>query len=478
MSLESALSPSSPLEDVLQATQNICLDTARIPSVPLHVVLQPTQIIVPSEPTPDTTIFLSNIDRSVMYTVETVHFFAAGAYKPSENVAEVLREGLGRVLAGPYHFMAGRLVFSSQGRPEIVCNRRGAFFAEATCNCSIKDLGDLTTPKPEFKKFVLQAFNVKRLDDLPLVLVQVTRFRCGGFVVGLGTNHAAGDGIAAAQFILNYASVVRGKGLAMEPYSDRTCLKARSALRIEYEHNEFIRLSDLPPEAQLSFTTDSLGCDGSDVSGNMQPTETHIFRSFAFSKQDFDSLKKMAMTDGSVASCSGFDVLTAHLWKIRAQVTELKPEQPTSVFWAVDVRKRMKPPLHPNFCGNGIFTAHARATAGELSKMRLSSCVKRIQKATEAVTDEYVRSGVDWAEENEGIPAILEGCFFVAAWWKLPFNEVDYGWGKPFYWCPVVNGRVEFVLLLPSTSRDACRVYLALEPPQMAKFERLLYPTP
>lgn len=439
----------------------------------LHLIHQ--QLVLPSHPSPERSLFLSNIDKTLIYTVETVHFFAASE-KSTDNVVDILKEGLGKLLASDYDFMAGRLRLNQQGRLEIHCNGRGALFGEAKANHTIEELGDITHPNPQFKKLVLQAFDAKSLDDLPLLLVQVTRFNCGGFVIGLGTNHTLVDGFAAVDFMQNYASVVQGKGLVIQPHPDRTCLQARSPPLIEFQHNELIRLSDLPPEVVSSFTDQSFGAGGGDISGNMLPSSTHVFRSFPFSKEQLHCLKQKAMADGVLSKCSSFDVITAHLWRIRAQATELKPEQPSTVFFAVDLRNRMKPPLNPHFCGNGVYSAHATLAAGELSEKPLSFCVKKIQEAIEAVTNDYVRSALDWGEIHPCVPAILGGCFFVAAWWKLQFNMVDFGWGKPIYCGPVVNGRVEFVLLLPNTSKDSCRIYLALEPHQMAKLEHLLYP--
>ncbi|KAJ7285467.1 hypothetical protein O6H91_18G084100 [Diphasiastrum complanatum] len=47
----------------------------------------------------------------------------------------------------------------------------------------------------------------------------------------------------------------------------------------------------------------------------------------------------------------------------------------------------------------------------------------------------------------------------VAAWWKIPFELLDFGWGKPIYAGPVVNDRT----LLSNGKHDGgLNVYLAL----------------
>ncbi|MCO5553651.1 hypothetical protein L7F22_007176 [Adiantum nelumboides] len=418
--------------------------------------------------------FLSNIDRILTYTVETVHFFDAGkSGRATSEVGAILKDGLAKLLSGPYSFMAGRLRQDpATGRLAICCNGKGALFAQASAHHSLLDLGDVSHPNFQFKQLVLQAFDISCLEDLPLLLVQVTTFECGGFVIGLGTNHTLVDGMAAVDFMHNFASVVRGKGLAIEPHPDRSALKARSPPCITYPHNEFIRLQDLPPEVISSFADPR---PSSDLSGRMAPPTAHLFRTFPISKSHIATLKQKALKDGLLSSCSSFDVITALLWKARSIALTLDPSLPSTLFFAVDIRSRVHPPLPDHFCGNGVFSAHASATSHELQEMPFSTCVKRVQDAVAAVSDDYVRSALDWGEINHGVPAILSGCFFVAAWWKLGFQDVDFGWGKPFYCGPVVNGRVEFVLLLPHTTKDSCCIYLALEPHQMKKFEQLIY---
>ncbi|KAI5073354.1 hypothetical protein GOP47_0011367 [Adiantum capillus-veneris] len=440
----------------------------------LNVTLEEPELVAPAEGDSGKDFFLSNIDRILTYTVETVHFFdARKSGRSTSEVGAILKNGLAKLLSGPYSFMAGRLrPDPATCRLSICCNGKGALFAKASAHHSLLDLGDVSHPSFQFKKLVLQAFDVSCLEDLPLLLVQVTTFDCGGFVIGLGTNHTLVDGMAAVEFMQNYAAVVRGEGLAMEPQPDRSALKARLPPCISYPHNEFIRLQDLPPEVVSSFAATR---SSSDLSGRMAPPTAHLFRTFPLSKPLIDSLKQKALKDGLLSSCSSFDVITALVWKARSIALSLDASPPSTLFFAIDIRSRLEPPLPAHFCGNGVFSAHASATSRELQEMPFSSCVKLVQDAIAAVTDDYVRSALDWGEINHGVPAILSGCFFVAAWWKLGFHNVDFGWGKPFYCGPVVNGRVEFVLLLPHTTKDSCCIYLALEPHQMKKFEEVIY---
>ena len=86
-----------------------------------------------------------------------------------------------------------------------------------------------------------------------------------------------------------------------------------------------------------------------------------------------------------------------------------------------------------------------------------------------------MRSVIDWLEVYRGIPATCNGNFYVSAWWKLTFNELDFGFGKPTHGGPIVSGNDEFVLLLSDgkcgDSGGGINVWLGLEPEKM---ERLM----
>lgn len=56
-----------------------------------------------------------------------------------------------------------------------------------------------------------------------------------------------------------------------------------------------------------------------------------------------------------------------------------------------------------------------------------------VKEAVDRVTDDYVKSAIDWLEVYKGIPATCNGNFYISAWRKLPFGELDFGFGKPIH---------------------------------------------
>ncbi|KAJ7190047.1 hypothetical protein O6H91_Y529000 [Diphasiastrum complanatum] len=322
----------------------------------------------------------------------------------------------------------------------------GALFTTAISQLSICDLGDVSLPNPLFRSFVLLPKDAKTLSDAPLFTAQVTLFSCGGFCLGLYMNHAVVDGVAALKFLNNWCSIAKGGGLILPPSPDRNPLRPRSPPSPVFEHPEV-------------FT------------GTSAPSK-HVFQIFPFTAQDLESLKKQAISDPSISKCSTFEAIVAHVWQARYKSVETDPDQPCKLFFVVDFRNKIDPPLPSNYAGNAVLAPVVQLQQADLISNSLSFCVRKIQLAIESITDEYVRSGIDWWEIYRGIPAILDGVI-AAAWWKIPFEMLDFGWGKPIYAGPVVNDRTEFILLLSNGKHDGgLNVYLALLPDEMAKFEK------
>lgn len=125
--------------------------------------------------------------------------------------------------------------------------------------------------------------------------------------------------------------------------------------------------------------------------------------------------------------------------------------------------------------GNAVFCAYCIEPAGAVKEKPLSFCVEKVQESISRVTNDYVRSSMDFSETYKSIPA-LPGGIFLSAWWKIPFFHVDFGFGKPIYAGPIVNAMVEFPLLLSNGKQDGgLNLYIALPNDQLDKFEQIVY---
>eukprot|EP00252_Welwitschia_mirabilis_P016647 TRINITY_DN3681_c0_g1_i9.p1 TRINITY_DN3681_c0_g1~~TRINITY_DN3681_c0_g1_i9.p1 ORF type:complete len:456 (-),score=64.61 TRINITY_DN3681_c0_g1_i9:146-1513(-) len=442
----------------------------------LEVKLEEPEIVVPSEETEDSVLFLSNIDQTVAYVVETVYFYPppkeGEGLQNDRDVVGRLKDALAKVLV-PYHFMAGRMRLNpAQRRLEIHCNRSGALFAAASCDLRLEDVGDVTYPNPAFRKLVLQSRHAKKMGDTPLLMMQVTRFKCGGIVLGMSMNHALFDGFGALEFMMNFASVAQGHGLITHPLPDRSYFKARDPPQIKYEHLEGLKWNDIPEELKNSFTTADVA--DKEVSNFSLPPD-YSFMVFPFSGEMVEKLKKKILEEGNLKKCSSFDAIAALVWKAWTKAVEMPDDQPSKMLFAVDIRNKMDPPLPKGYAGNGVFCAYCIEPAGAVKEKGLAFCAEKVQEGISRVTDDYVRSSMDFTETHKSIPA-LPGGIFLSAWWKIPFETVDFGFGKPIYAGPIVNSMVEFVLLLSNGKHDGgLNIYIALPNHHLQNFKQFIY---
>ncbi|XAR57101.1 Omega-hydroxypalmitate O-feruloyl transferase [Bertholletia excelsa] len=428
---------------------------------------EPIKLFSPQNPTPFEIIFLSNIDQAVVFPVETVFFFRVSESSESSStvgVCELVKRAVSEELLVPYYCLAGRLSFNhGSKRLELLCNNGGVLFVGAESRLAMEELGDLSLPNPNFHHFVHRPGLYKSLDETPLLTIQVTTFKCGGFALGFMTNHSILDGKSASEMFHNLASICRGEGLKTLPiHAARTRFQARNPPQIKFPHPEYLK----PPgiaSRPTSFSTH-----------NQTSPSPLIFsgKVFPFSQAILCSLKLRA----AVAGCSSFDVVVGQIWKARTMAVfgNDEVEESSAVLFAVDVRSRLSPPLPPGFTGNAVVTAYAAAKVGEVVEKPLSFCVEKVREARERVTEEYVRSAIDWLEVHRGIPATGRGGFYVSAWWKLTFEELDLGYGKAVHGGPVVSGNDEFVLLL-SNDAGGINVWLGLEREKMERFAARVY---
>ncbi|KAK4433925.1 Rosmarinate synthase [Sesamum alatum] len=397
---------------------------------------EPILLLSPRNPVPTETIFLSNIDQTVTFPVETVFFYEVPPNMASAStlgIAGKVKKAVEEVLLVPYYFMAGRLNFNDEAkRLELVCNNAGALF--------------------------------------------VTRFACGGFALGFTTNHAILDGKSASEMFHNLASICRGEGLKNNHINnDRTCMKARTPPQIHFPHTEYVKLARTS-SLLSSFTSQKRPSPSPHVF-----SDKYTHKLFSFTPQMLRFLKQKAMI-----KCSTFEAILAHIWRARTKAVlgyDQDQDQDSTVLFAVDIRDRISPPLPSSFIGNAVITGYARAKARDLVDGPLSYGVERVREGRERVTTEYIRSVIDWLEVYKGTPATCGCAFYVSAWWKLDFGDVDLGFGRAKHAGPIVSGNDEFVLLLDGG--DHCdqgvklglgiNVWIGLEKEKMERFLKCVF---
>ncbi|KZV29223.1 omega-hydroxypalmitate O-feruloyl transferase [Dorcoceras hygrometricum] len=414
---------------------------------------QPT-LVPPADETTKGLYFLSNLDQNIAVLVRTIYCFKSEE-KGNESAAEVIKEALSKILVHYYPY-AGRLTISPEMKLAVDCTSEGALFVEAEADCDLEELGDITKPDPEtLKKLVYEIPGARNILEIPPLVAQVTKFKCGGFVLGLCMNHCMLDGIGAMEFVNSWGEIARGLPLKSPPFMDRTILKSRDPPKPEFEHHEFVDIKDIS-------NTDELYSQG------MQ------YKTFCFDSEKLQRIKSSALEDQTLSHCTTFEALSAFVWRARTEALNLNPNQQTKLLFAVDIRPRFDPPLPDTYFGNAIVLTNSMSNAGDIVQNQLSFTVKLVQEAVKLVTESYVRSAIDYFEVTRDRPS-LTATLLITTWSKLSFHTTDFGWGEPLLSGPVVLPEKEVILFLShGKERKDINVLLGLPPPAMKTFEQLV----
>lgn len=120
------------------------------------------------------------------------------AFPPPAPSTAAIEKGLAAVLA-EYRTFAGqiRVARDGSGTPAVLLNDHGARIVEATVDANFVDLAP-AKPTPEL--LLLHPDIEQELQEV--VLLQLTRFRCGSLAIGFTSNHVAADGHATSNFLV------------------------------------------------------------------------------------------------------------------------------------------------------------------------------------------------------------------------------------------------------------------------------------
>ncbi|CAI9099109.1 OLC1v1035880C1 [Oldenlandia corymbosa var. corymbosa] len=383
------------------------------------------ELIRPASPTPHEIKLLSDIDdqNGLRYHESMVSFYKRRGDQDTSNRSKeedpvkVIKAALAETLESYYPF-AGRVIEAPKEKLAVDCTGEGVMFIEADADVTLEDFGDeVRPPFPGFDELLYDVPGSSEILHAPLLLVQVTRLRCGGFIFALRFNHAISDGAGIAQFQKAVAEIARGASApSVTPVWMRQLLNARDPPGITSIHREY----DATPYSNTK---------------TQDPFASHkdlVERSFFFGPGKISAILTFLPANLRLM-CSDFDVLTACLWRYRTRALQTSPEKEAKVMFAVNARSRFNPPLPKGYYGVAFATPVAVTTVEELIKNPLEYTVELVMKAKSEVTGEYMKSVADLMV-LKGRPAhVVESAFLVSDLRRLGFDQVDFGWGEPVY---------------------------------------------
>jgi hypothetical protein len=241
---------------------------------------------------------------------------------------------------------------------------------------------------------------------------QVTRLRCGGFVLGLRFNHCMSDGVGIAQFLNALGEMARGAASpTVPPVWNREILRPREKPTVEFPHHEY----DQPtPDEYKQLTA---------------PQDEMSIKSFFFGLREIEALKRQV--EGS--KCTTFEAVSACLWQSRTKALNLPSHQDLRLLFALNARSRFQPPLPAGYYGNAISFACAEAKAWDLTHQPLSFAVNLINKAKRRIDEKYLRSAIDLMEVKGRTHFAIGGSYIITDVSKVEYAKSDFGWGKAVY---------------------------------------------
>uniref|UniRef100_A0ACD5VCQ1 Uncharacterized protein n=1 Tax=Avena sativa TaxID=4498 RepID=A0ACD5VCQ1_AVESA len=234
----------------------------------------------------------------------------------------------------------------------------------------------------------------------PLLLMQVTVFSCGGFVLGLTWDHCIADGVGIGQFMQAVGELSRRLP------SPSVIPAGRWDGSLICIHQTLLRIHGLQ---QSSLVLVDIRLPSSLISRI---------------KQEFSM---------GAHKCSTFEVLTVVLWPCRTRAVMDDPKAPTMLAFAVNTRKYAG--AKDGYYGNCIIMAPVMSTCDLVANRDIKHVINMIQRAKNQISGQYSnhnKHDVDGLQEFHANKGLLGYNYCtVSCWRNLGIEKADFGGGRP-----------------------------------------------
>ncbi|KAG8084200.1 hypothetical protein GUJ93_ZPchr0010g8000 [Zizania palustris] len=423
---------------------------------------KPAVLVPPAGPTPREVKKLSDIDDQdgLRYHIPAIQFYRSSAALRGREPATVIRSAVARVLIH-YYPLAGRLRELEGRKLAVDCTGEGVLFIEADADVRLDHFGDdLQPPFPCLEELLFDVPGSSAVLDSPLLLFQVTRLACGGFILAVRMHHAMADAQGLLQFLAAVADLARGAAApSVQPVWERELLEARDPPRPCFAHREY---------DEVPNTVDTIA-----------PLDDMAHRSFFFGPSELAAMRSHLAPDLRKRATT-FEVLTGCLWKCRTVALAPNAHEEMRMICVVNARgSKIGAGIIPDgYYGNAFAFPVAVAAAGDLCANPVSYAVDLVKKAKGEVNVEYMRSVADLMVQRGRPHFTVVRTYLVSDLTKAGFGDLDFGWGKSVYGglakvygVGALTGVCSFLVRIKNAKgEDGTMVPMCLPGPAMERF--------
>ncbi|KAJ3672571.1 hypothetical protein LUZ60_007292 [Juncus effusus] len=386
------------------------------------------KLVPPTIPTPHESKPLSDLDdqQGFRFYSAGIHLYKNNPSKLGQDPLKVIEEAIGKALVY-YYPLAGRLREEAGKKLVLDCTGEGIVLVEAEAELTANDFADVQGPPfPCFEQFIYDPDNGSEVvTDRPLLYIQVTRLKCGGFVFGQRFCHSVVDAPGGMQFEIAIGELARGASApSILPVWSRELFNARNPPLITHSHPEFNEPFGSPMASDPIMTTSP-----SDV------VQTRFF----FSSKELNAIKKH-LPPHLATSTSRFELITACIWRSRAMALGYAPHDEVRVAFVVNARGKSSIPIPKGFYGNAFSYFVASSDVERLCNSSLGYALELIKKAKSGMTYSHLQSLADMLVMRGRPIFTVTRTYIVSDISYAGFKEVDFGWGEPVYAGPAKGG--------------------------------------
>ncbi|KAJ1288404.1 hypothetical protein BS78_02G087000 [Paspalum vaginatum] len=385
------------------------------------------ELVSPARPTPPETKVLSDLDdqRTLRYYESVIAFFRSrrGCSNRPGDPAKAIRAALAEALVY-YYPIAGRLRETTGGKLVVDCTAEGVVFVEADADVRLEEFGKpLLPPYPCVEELLCDAGDTRAVVGKPLVLMQVTRLKCGGFVIGFHMCHNIADGFGMVQFVRSVAELARGEAVpTILPVWKRDILTGYKALPdgLGYKWNAAYK----PLPNGLDYKSDDVMLS--------TPVEDMIAQYFLFGPREVATLQSH-IRGYLASSATSFELLTAIMWRCRTIALGYQPNQRVRLMITMNARgKWNQHTLIPRgYYGNAHFSPLVETSVDELCSQPLAHTVELVRKTKLSLTKECMKSMVGTiASTRQWPPPGMDRIYEVSDTKWIATSATRFGWAE------------------------------------------------